>query len=147
MKRFHGKIEVLRYAEDDWHPEVTEVYAEYFKAETPQSAKSKLTRIANSTELFSWVQSWDNETRTYTGKDLRWKPWGQVTGNHKQKDDTEVAYSTRKAERVSGEQIYPEGYDRYGKSVGYSVRMTVYWKYEGETEETKQKYPSEEIKI
>ncbi|MDE0681680.1 MAG: hypothetical protein OXI63_02075 [Candidatus Poribacteria bacterium] len=129
MRRFHGKIEVFRHAEDDWHPEKRDIYAEYFEAKTIQSAKSKLTKIANETELFSWVQSWDNATRTYTGKDLRWKPWGSVCG-YKQKDGTEVAYSTRKAERVSGEQIYPEGYGKYGKSVGYSVQITVYWKYQ-----------------
>ena len=72
--KYYGKITVYRY-EDAWNPEQTETYSESFEATSIQSAKAKLTKIANAQELFSWVQSWDNETRTYTGKDLRWKPW------------------------------------------------------------------------
>ena len=68
--KFYGKIIVYRY-EDAWNPEITETYSEYFQANSIQSAKAKLTKIANAQELFSWVQSWDNEKRTYTGKDLR----------------------------------------------------------------------------
>ena len=65
--KFYGKIIVYRY-EDAWNPEITEIYAEYFQANSIQSAKAKLTKIANEQELFSWVQSWDNEKRTYQEK-------------------------------------------------------------------------------
>ena len=53
---------------------------------------------------------------------------GGVAG-YTQENGTEVAFSAKQAERVSGEQIYPEGYGKYGKSVGYRVDLTLYWKY------------------
>ena len=124
--KFYGTLKVYRY-EDNWNPETTEIYAKYFEAPSIQSAKSKLTRIANSTELFSWIQSWDNEKRTYTGKDLRWRPWSSPPATYKQDNGVEVAFSTRMTERVSGETVYPEGYT-YGKSVEYRVDMTLHWK-------------------
>ena len=116
--------EELEIEEDNWNPEITEIYADYFEAPSIQSAKAKLTKIANETELlFSWVQSWDNETREYTGKDLRWKPWtSPPIVTYKQDNGVEVAYSTRMSEqRISGETVYPEGY-KYGKSVEYRGR-------------------------
>ena len=58
--KYYGKITVYRY-EDAWNPEQTETYSESFEATSIQSAKAKLTKIANAQELFSWVQSWDNE--------------------------------------------------------------------------------------
>lgn len=125
--KFHGKITVARYAEDNWNPEITEIYAEHFEARSIQSAKAKLTKIANETELFSWIQSWDNEKRTYTGKDLRWKPWSSPPATYKQDNGVEVAFSTRMTERVSGETVYPEGYT-YGKSVEYRVDIAVHWR-------------------
>ena len=124
--KFHGKITVYRY-EDAWNPEQTEIYAEYFEANSIQSAKAKLTKIANAQELFSWVQSWDNETRTYTGKDLRWKPWSPPVSTE-QKDGTPVGYSSRYSEREFGETIYPVSTHKYGKSVEYRVDLTVYWR-------------------
>ena len=125
---FHGIIRVYRY-EDTWNPEITEIYADYFQAKSIQSAKAKLTKIANETELFSWIQSWDNEKRTYTGKDLRWKPWSP-TITYKQDNGVEVAYSTRMSDRESGETVYPEGYT-YGKSVEYRVDIAVHWRFKG----------------
>ena len=65
--KFYGKITAYRYAEDNWNPETTQIYAERFKAKSIQSAKAQLTKIANGQVLFSWVQSWDNETQEYTG--------------------------------------------------------------------------------
>ena len=69
--KYYGKITVYRY-EDAWNPEQTETYSESFEATSIQSAKAKLTKIANAQELFSWVQSWDNENghiqeKTYVG--------------------------------------------------------------------------------
>ena len=125
--KFHGSIKVYRYAEDNWNPEITEIYADYFQAKSIQSAKARLTKIANETELFSWVQSWDNEKRTYTGKDLRWRSWSAVV-TYKQDNGVEVAYSTRMSNRESGETVYPEGYT-YGKSVGYRVDLAVHWRF------------------
>ena len=123
--KFYGKIIVYRY-EDAWNPEITEIHAEYFQANSIQSAKAKLTKIANEQELFSWVQSWDNEKRTYTGKDLRWKPWSPPV-SYEQKDGTPIGYSSRYSEREFGETVYPSTY-KYGKSVEYRVDLTVYWK-------------------
>ena len=123
--KYYGKITVYRY-EDAWNPEQTETYSESFKANSIQSAKAKLTKIANAQELFSWVQSWDNETRTYTGKDLRWKPWSPPV-SYEQKDGTPIGYSSRYSEREFGETVYPSTY-KYGKSVEYRVDLTVYWR-------------------
>ena len=123
--KFYGKIIVYRY-EDAWNPEITEIYAEYFQAKSIQSAKAKLTKIANEQELFSWVQSWDNEKRTYTGKDLRWKPWSPPISSE-QKDGTPIGYSSRYSEREFGETVYPTTH-KYGKSVEYRVDLTVYWR-------------------
>ena len=45
--KFYGKITVNRYAEDNWNPEITEIYADHFQAPSIQSAKAHLTKIAN----------------------------------------------------------------------------------------------------
>ena len=111
--KFYGTLRVYRY-EDNWNPEVTEIFAGHFEAPSIQAAKAKLTKIANGQTLFSWVQSWDNETREYTGKDLRWKPWSSPPVTYKQDNGVEVAFSTRMSERESGETVYPEGYT-YGE--------------------------------
>ena len=123
--KYYGKITVYRY-EDAWNPEQTETYSESFEATSIQSAKAKLTKIANAQELFSWVQSWDNEKRTYTGKDLRWKPWSPPISSE-QKDGTPIGYSSRYSEREFGETVYPATH-KYGKSVEYRVDLTVYWR-------------------
>ena len=125
--KFYGKITVYRYAEDNWNAETTEIFSERFEAPSIQAAKSKLTKLANETELFSWVQSWDHEKRIYTGKDLRWRPWSSPPLEYKQDNGVEVAYSSRMSERISGETIYPEGYT-YGKSVEYRVDLDVHWR-------------------
>ena len=123
--KYYGKITVYRY-EDAWNPEQTETYSESFEATSIQSAKAKLTKIANAQELFSWVQSWDNETRTYTGKDLRWKPWSPPV-SYAQKDGTPIGYSSRMSDRESGETVSVPGY-KYGKSIEYRVDLIVYWR-------------------
>jgi len=122
--RFHGKITVHRY-EDKWKPETTDIYDGYFEAESPQAAKAMLTRKANTSELFSWIQSWDNEKRSYTGKDLRWKPWSAMS-SYTQDNGKEVAFSTRISDREFGETTYNTDY-KYGKSVEYRVDITVHW--------------------
>lgn len=129
---FIGRITVTRYAEDNYNPEITEVYNEKFESGSIQSAKAALTKIANETELFSWIQSWDNQKRTYTGKDLRWKPWSSPPTTYKQKTNgVEVAYSTKMSERESGETVYPKHYDKYGKSVQYRVDISLHWRFQG----------------
>lgn len=122
--KFHGKITVHRY-EDKWKPDSTDIYDDYFEASSIQAAKAKLTRLANETELFSWVQSWDNEKRTYTGKDLRWKSWSAMR-TYTQDNGEEVALSSRISEREFGETTYNTDY-KYGKSVEYRVDITVRW--------------------
>ena len=130
--KFYGKITVARYAEDNWNAEITEIYADHFEASSIQAAKTYLTKLANTTELFSWIQSWDNAKRTYTGKDLRWKPWSSPPATYKQKTNgVEVAFSTRMSERESGETIYPKHYDKYGKSAQYRVDIALHWRFKG----------------
>ena len=126
--KFHGKITVARYAEDNWNPEITEIYADHFEASSIQSAKAHLTKIANGQTLFSWIQPWDNETREYTGKDLRWRPWSSPPATYKQDNGVEVAFSTRMSDRESGETVYPEGWGQYGKSVQYRVDIALHWR-------------------
>lgn len=122
--KFHGSINVFRHAEDE--PEKIEIYADYFQAESIQSAKAKLTRMANGQVLFSYVQSWDNETREYTGKDLRWKPWLVPPLSYEQDDGTPVGYSYRRSEREGGEFLSNSG-SRYSRSVGYVVELRMHW--------------------
>ena len=114
---------MFRY-KDAYNREETEIYAEYLEAPSIQSGKAKLTKIANETELFSWIQSWDNEKRSYTGKDLRWKPWCK-TLSYKQKDGTPVEYSYRRSEKEFGEIISTSR--NYGTSAHYIVDLTLYW--------------------
>lgn len=128
--RFHGQIEVFTRVAGE-QSGTKEIYADYFKAKSIQSAKAKLTRLANDTELFSWIQSWDKAIRAYTGKDVRWRSWTQPNP-YTQKDGTEIAWAVRSSESVSGERIY-DGEDRYGKSVTYRVDLTLRWAHVEET--------------
>ena len=126
--KFHGKITVHRY-ENMLEVETTEIYADYFEAKSIQSAKAHLRILANMTELFSWVQSWDNEKRSYTGTDLRWKGW---SGPASYIDDGKETYlSGRFSERVIGETVYERGFSRYGKIVEYRVDIMLRWFKEG----------------
>ena len=129
--KFYGKITVARYAEDNWNPEITEIYADHFQASSVQSAKVHLTKIANGQVLFSWVQSWDNETREYTGKDLRWRPWSSPPATYKQNNGIEVAYSTRMSEREFGETLDTGSIaaQRFGRSVEYRVDIALHWRF------------------
>lgn len=122
--KFHGTIKVLRYEGND-RQETTDIYADYFQAKSIQSAKAHLTKLANGQELFSWVQSWDGEKRSYTGKDLRWKPWLVPPMCYEQDDGTPIGYSYRRSEKEFGGSLYNGS--RYGKSVGYIVEFTLHW--------------------
>ncbi len=126
--RCHGKITVHRY-ENRWEPETTDIYDDYFEAQSIQAAKAMLTRKANASELFSYLQSWDNEKRSYTGKELRWKPWSSIN-TYTQDNGKEVAFSTRMSDREFGETTYNTDY-KYGKSVEYRVDITVRWLFQG----------------
>ena len=108
--KFYGTLKVYRY-EENWNPEITEIFAEHFEAKSIQAAKAKLTKIANETELFSWIQSWDNEnTHLYTGKDLRWKPWSSPPATYKQDNGVEVAYSAPVCPKENlGRPFIPKG--------------------------------------
>ena len=126
--KFHGTITAHRYTESRFTSEPTEIFAEYFEAKSIQSAKAYLTKIANETELFAWVQSWDNEKRTYTGKDLRYKPWEALT-DYTQDDGKRIAWSVKRSERVSGEALPNEtGDPRYTRYANYTVNLTLRWR-------------------
>ena len=122
--KFYGKITVSRY--EGRTPETTEIFADYFEAKSIQAAKAHLTRLANGQVLFSWVQSWDNATREYTGQDVRWRPWS-TPQTYKQDNGTLVAFSSRMSERESGETV-PSEYSKYGKSAEYRVDLTLHWR-------------------
>jgi len=124
--RFHGKISVNRFIHK-WTPDTTtDIYDDYFEAKSIQSAKAHLTKLANTTELFSWVQSWDNEKRTYTGKDVRWKSWGEVH-TYTQDNGKEIARTDRMSEREFGESVNTEPDNRYGTSAEYRVDLMLRW--------------------
>ena len=122
--KFYAKIVTARY-EERFKPKRTTIYAEYFKAPSLQAAKAKLTRIANQTELFSWVQSWDNEKRIYTGKELRWAAWKDLPP-YTQDNGVEIAWSERASNRVSGERIYADKNDKWGRGIDYTVTLSIY---------------------
>ncbi|RKU21072.1 hypothetical protein C6499_22915, partial [Candidatus Poribacteria bacterium] len=123
---FHGIISVNRFI-NRWMPDTTtDIYDDYFEAKSIQSAKAHLTKLANTTELFSWVQSWDNEKRTYTGKDVRWLSWSKIRTGMTDKRQ-EVARTDRMSERESGESINTEPYNRYGTSAQYRVDLMLRW--------------------
>jgi len=130
--KFHGTITVHRYEKNRWESETTEIYADYFEAKSIQSAKAHLTKLANTTELFSWVQSWDNEKRSYTGKDIRWKPWSAAF-TYTQQNGLELAQSSRISDREFGESTYNTD-DKYGTSVEYRVDIYLRWKAKDETQ-------------
>ena len=127
--RFHGTITLHRYTER-FKSEPTDIFADYFEADSIQSAKSKLTRIANTTELFSWIQSWDNEKRTYTGKDVRWRAWDRPH-EYTQDDGKVICCSYKSSERVTGEALPNEtGDPRYTQHAGYTVNIALRWRRE-----------------
>ena len=124
--RFHGKITVNRFV-NRWTPDTTtDIYDDYFEAKSIQSAKAHLTKLANTTELFSWIQSWDNEKRTYTGKDVRWLSWSAIRTGKTDKRQ-EVARTDRMSEREFGESVNTESYNRYGTSAEYRVDLMLRW--------------------
>ena len=127
--RFHGKITINRFI-NRWAPDTTtDIYDDYFEAKSIQSAKAYLTKLANTTELFSWIQSWDNEKRTYTGKDVRWLSWSAIRTGMTDKGQ-EVARTDRMSERESGESVNTEPYNRYGQSAQYRVDLMLRWLHE-----------------
>lgn len=124
--KFYGKIMSIRSTKRiDPDAEETEVFADYFESPTIQSAKSHLSKIANKSVLFSYVQSWDNETQEFTGKDLRWKAWREPA-TYEQDDGRMTAFSSKRSETTYGESIATEG-TRFGKSAEYNVHVTLYW--------------------
>lgn len=124
--RFHGKITVSRFI-NRWTPDTTtDIYDDYFEAKSIQSAKAHLTKLANTTELFSWVQSWDNEKRTYTGKDVRWRSWSAIRTGQTEKGQ-EIACTDRMSEREFGESVNTEPDNRYGTSAEYRVDLMLRW--------------------
>ena len=126
--KFHGKITVARYAEDNWTPDITEIYADQFQEKRIQSAKAHLTEIANETELFSWIQSGDNDKHIYTGKDLHWRDWCAEILYKQNAYSREFAYSSKKSERASGETVYPKDAGTFGKSVEYQGTIRLQWR-------------------
>ena len=128
--RFHGKITVNRFISRWDRDTTTDIYDDYFEAKSIQSAKAYLTKLANTTELFSWIQSWDNKKRTYTGKDVRWEPtWSGIRIGMTEKGQ-EIACTDRLSERESGESVNTESYNRYGTSAQYRVDLTLRWLHE-----------------
>ena len=123
--KFYYQIRSNRYTKQ-WESEQTEIDQGSFESPSIQSAKAKLTRIANTTELFSYEQSWDNELKIYTGKQLRWQNWAEaIPGTDKNKKP--LFWTLRTSERQSGEKIYDEESPKYGRRIGYTVSLMLYW--------------------
>lgn len=126
MPFYYYRIVVNRYT-SAYTSEQSEVKFGDFESPSIQGAKSKITRIANSIELFSWVQSWDNETRKYTGKDLRWRNWIKPTEMEDHNGDP-IMFTQKTSEQESGEQIYDDDtLSKYGRTVHYTVSLILYW--------------------
>ena len=124
---FHWKINVFRYTSLFEH-EKTEIDKGNFTAETIQACKAKLTRLANSLELFSYpVSSYEDDLRTFTGKDIRWKNWGAPLC-YSDANDAVIAYATRYAERVYGEVVRENEDDKYGRTIEYQAVLSLHWK-------------------
>lgn len=126
--KFYGQISVARYAEDNWNPETTGIYADHFQEESIQSAKAHLIEIANETELFSWIRSGDNDKHICTGEDLHWRDWCAEILYKQNAYSREFAYSAKKSERASGETVYPKDAGKFGKSVEYQCAIRLQWR-------------------
>ena len=132
--KFYYQIQVNRYT-SRFKSEQTEIKNGYFKSSSIQAAKSKLSRMTNTMELFSWVQSWDNEKRSYTGKELRWRKWNKHAFSAfatVRKTGKPVLFTQRVSERESGETIYDNEFSKYGRSVNYTATLSLYWADKGE---------------
>ena len=124
--RFCGRIVVNRYT-SKYKSEQSEVKSGYFESPSIQGAQAKITRIANKLELFSWVQSWDDETRKYTGKDLRWRNWVKPV-EMKDSESNPIMFTQKTSENEYGEQIYDDDtLSKYGRTVHYTVSLILYW--------------------
>lgn len=129
--KFYYRIVVNRYT-STYTSEQSEVKFGDFDSPSIQAAKAKLTRMANTTELFSWVQSWDNETRKYTGKDLRWRKWIKPSEMEDHNGDP-IMFTQKTSEQERGEQIYDDdALSKYGRTVHYTVSLILYWYDHGE---------------
>ena len=131
--KFYYQIQVNRYT-TRFKSEQTEIDSGYFESPSIQAAKSKLSRMANTMELFSWVQSWDNENRVYTGKELRWRKWSDhaFSAFATDKNGKPARFTQRVSERESGETIYDDESSKYGRSVNYTVTLSLYWAKKGD---------------
>lgn len=123
--KFYYWIQLNRFTKQ-WESEQTDIDQGSFESSSIQSAKAKLTRLANTTEMFSYEQSWDNELKIYTGKELRWRKWTEATPGT-DKNDKPLFWTQRMSERESGERIYDEDSPKYGRSVDYTVSLMLYW--------------------
>ena len=125
--KFHGTITTHRYTER-FKSEPTEIFAEYFESKSIQAAKAHLTKITNGRVLISYLQSWDNETQEYTGKDLHWRPWDRPH-EYTQDDGKVICCSYKSSERVTGEALPNEtGDPRYTRYANYTVNLTLRWR-------------------
>ena len=122
--RFHGQITAARWI-DRFKPERTTVFEGYFDAPSIQAAKAHLTRLANKTELFLWVQSWDNEKRVYTGKDLRWRPWSDRMDYTDEKGHN-IGWVSRNSEMNYDEMVSVDG-EKYARHVENNVALNLRW--------------------
>lgn len=92
-----------------------------FEAPSITAAKARATKEANRTVFLEETQSWDGETKTTLGKDLRWKSWSNPPSCYTQENGTEVAYSARSASFFG---LYSHA--NYSSST-YYAGVTLYW--------------------
>ena len=91
----------------------------HFQTKSLQAAKSRVSRTVNTTELFSYIQSWDNEKQIITGKDIRWRKWTE------QIETTSIENNPIKMVVKSSERMWTTTDNDY-----YQVVATLYWEIE-----------------
>ena len=113
--QFYGKITVYRYAEDNWNPEITEIFAEHFEAKSIQAAKANAHKNRKRNRVI-FVDTVLGQRETHLHRErsamedlgaVHPPPISRTTASRS-------PISTRMSDRESGETVYPEGYT-YGK--------------------------------
>lgn len=92
-----------------------------FEAPSISAAKGRATKEANRTVFLEEVQSWDNEKKQTTGKDIRWRSWSVPPSMYTQDDGKKIGYSGK-----SG-QFFGLYTTQHGTSPTYYAGVTVYW--------------------
>ena len=78
--KFYGTLKVYRY-EENWNPEITEIFAEHFEAKSIQAAKRNSQRSQTKQNCFRGFSPGTTRTREYTARIYAGSP-GAVRYRH-----------------------------------------------------------------